>query len=152
MPFHRLRKELSVPFGIFQRLRKAVLFILLTLTLLLGLACCSKAENGADGMNTKKVFLSFSSFEGGGPEYDVVLDTEIVTYKASREYNNANHKRLRGAGYKVIFTFTGVTPGETEMIIEERSPISDNRDRRYSVKVDNDLKVTIELLSVTDIK
>ena len=40
--------------------------------------------------------LSFHSFDGGGPEYGIVLDSDIVTWKSSREYFDANHDELDG--------------------------------------------------------
>ena len=57
---------------------------------------------------------------------------------------------MTGAGYSVIFTFSGVHEGESEMVIEERSPIADNLDHHYKVYVDPDLNVTIEEGDVTE--
>ena len=102
-------------------------------------------------MNASETTLTFDSFDGGGPEYCIVLERDIVSYKSARKYAKANHSELTGAGYTVTYTFTGVTPGEAEMTVEERSPICGSIDRKYSVKVDNDLKVTIEELSVTEL-
>ena len=95
--------------------------------------------------------LSFHSFDGGGPEYSIVLDSDIVSWKSAREYADANHDELDGAAYQVVFTFTGVKPGEATMTVEERSPIAGNLDHEYAVKVDNDLNVTVDLLTSTDL-
>ena len=95
--------------------------------------------------------LSFHSFDGGGPEYGIVLDSDIVSWNSAREYNDANHDELDGAAYQVVFTFTGVKPGEATMTVEERSPIGGNLDHVYAVKVDDDLNVTVDLLTTTDL-
>ena len=97
------------------------------------------------------VVLTFDSFDGGGPEYEIVLDSDIVTYTSTREYARPDYKELDGAGFTVLFTFTGVKPGEAAMMIEERSPIGGNLDHRYSVKVDNNLNVSIEELELIDL-
>lgn len=91
--------------------------------------------------------LSFPSFDGGGPEYSVVLDSDIVSWQSAREYYDANHDELDGAAYQVILTFTGIQPGETTMTVEQRSPIGGNQDYVYAVKVDNDLNVVVDLLT-----
>ena len=111
---------------------------------------CNRYTDGENDMKNAGAILTFSSFDGGGPEYSVVLSSDIVSYKSSVKYSKAKHKELNGAGYTVTYTFTGLTPGETEMTVEERSPLCGDRDHRYSVKVDNDMKVTIELLEVTE--
>ena len=98
-----------------------------------------------------KAVLSFHSFDGGGPEYKIVLDTDIVSYTRSEEYADVNHEELDGAGFTVTFTFTGLKPGEATMTIEERSPIGENVDRVYSIKVDQDLNVSVDLLSTMDL-
>ena len=88
--------------------------------------------------------LVFSSFDGGGPEFKVVLDSDIVTYESKRVYDKADHEEMTGAGYNVVYTFTGVRTGETKMKIEERSPIAGDYDHFYTVKVDDELNVSIE--------
>ena len=98
----------------------------------------------------KPATLSFHSFDGGGPQYSVVLNSDIVSYKSERHYNKPDHKRLKGAGYDVIFTFTGLKTGETALTVQKRSPIreTDSQDRKYKVTVDNDLNVTIEPVTI----
>ena len=100
----------------------------------------------------KAATLSFHSFDGGGPRYSVVLDSDIVTYKSERKYDKPDHKRLKGAGYDVIFTFTGLKPGETVLTVQKRSPIreTDWQDRQYKVTVDKDLNVTIKPVNVNE--
>ena len=125
-------------------------FLAVIFTLIIMIGGCTYTQGGENDMKNTRAILTFSSFDGGGPEYSVVLGSDIVSYKSSVKYSKANHKELNGAGYTVTYTFTGLTPGETEMTVEERSPLSGDRDHRYSVKVDNDMKVTIELLEVTE--
>lgn len=105
-----------------------------------------------NNIGEKMATLSFESFDGGGPEFNVVItDEEIVSYSRKVQYNDPDHEELNGAGYDVIITFTGLKPGETTMVIEERSPIADNLDHKYKVTVDDELNVQIEQLSVRDI-
>ena len=129
-------------------MKKYALFLIFTLLIMIG--GCTNTHGGENDMKNSKAILTFSSFDGGGPEYSIELGSDIVSYKRSIKYAKANHEKLNGAGYTITYTFTGLTPGETEMTVEERSPISSNRDHRYSVKVDNDLRVAIELLEVTE--
>ena len=95
--------------------------------------------------------LYFSSFDGGGPEYSISIDDpSIISYSSSRHYNKPDHEEMTGAGYDIIYTFTGLKSGETTMIIEERSPIADNADYKYKVAVDDKLNVDIEFVSAED--
>ena len=107
------------------------------------------ASSNADG-NTAS--LSFESFDGGGPEFNVVIsDESIVSYDRKSKYRDPDHEKMNGSGYDVTITFTGIKPGETTVIIEERSPIADNLDHKYRITVDDELNVQIEQLSVKDI-
>ena len=95
--------------------------------------------------------LTFSSFDGGGPEYSIKIDDpSIITYDSSRHYHQPNHEELDGAGYDVIFTFTGLKPGETTMTVTEYSPIMDNFDAVYKITVDDKLNVEITLVNTED--
>lgn len=106
----------------------------------------------AESEEEYSAMLSFESFDGGGPEFEIIIDREdIVSYKRATRYYNSDHENMTGSGYEVVFSFTGLNPGETEMTIEERSPIADNLDRKYKVTVDDDLNVTIEEVSVTEV-
>ncbi len=108
-------------------------------------------EEKADPVN-KEVILRFDSFDGGGPEYNVIIkDESIVSYTAMREYAKEDHDIMTGAGYDEVFTFTGIKPGETDMLIEARSPIADNLDMNYKVVVSEDLSVKIEEVSVNEV-
>ena len=97
----------------------------------------------------EKATLTFHSFDGGGPHYSVVLDSDIVSCQKEKRYNKPDHKRLKGAGYDVVFTFTGLKAGETVVTVQKRSPVKEklNEDRLYKLKVDNGLNVKIEALS-----
>lgn len=96
--------------------------------------------------------LSFHSFEGGGPSYSVrIADPAIVSCQSERAYAKANRAELDGAGYTVTFTFRGEKPGETAVTVEERSPIGGDYDRLYYAFVDEDLRVSIEEFSMTDL-
>ena len=88
--------------------------------------------------------LTFSSFDGGGPSYNIVLDSDIVSYEIKRVYNKSDHTKARGSGYKVVYTFTGIKEGQASMTIEERSTIAKNIDHQYTVKVDENLNVQIQ--------
>lgn len=111
------------------------------------------ADNPQTEANTgAEAVLSFSSFDGGGPEYSVVLtDDTIVTYTCERRYGSVDHEEIDGAAYDVVFTFTGNKPGETDMTVEERSPIAGDFDHFYTVRVDSDLNVSIEYKSTADL-
>jgi len=93
----------------------------------------------------KKAKLSFDSFDGGGPDFNIVLNSKIVSYKCQKKYKDANHEELDGAGYTVTYTFTGLKKGKTTMTIEERSPIGENVDMIYTVTVDKRLNVSLKL-------
>jgi hypothetical protein len=130
---------------------KRTLLILLGVLLLTGIMLNGQfvsAGNTIMRMLTGKeqAMLSFHSFDGGGPQYSIELDSDIVSYESKKEYDKPDHKRMRGAGYDVIFTFTGLKAGETVVTVKKRSPIHEreNEDRKYKLKVDKDLNVTIE--------
>ena len=92
--------------------------------------------------------LSFDSFDGGGPEFNVIVDDEcIVSYVKKTRYKDAGPANIDGAGKEIVIIFTGGKPGQTNVKIEERSPIGDNLDHLYKVTVDDDLDVSIEEIS-----
>ncbi|MBR1876963.1 MAG: rhodanese-like domain-containing protein [Lachnospiraceae bacterium] len=100
----------------------------------------------------EKASLSFESFDGGGPDFNVVIvDEGIVSYETEVKYHNSDHGEMTGSGFDKIITFTGIKPGETMLVVEERSPIADNLDHTYRITVDDELNVQIEQLSVKDI-
>ena len=88
--------------------------------------------------------LSFESFDGGGPSYNLVFgDPELVTYTSKVKYAKADHEKMTGAGYTITYIFTGKKAGTTKLTVEERSPIGDNVDWHYKVVVDENLHVEI---------
>ncbi len=109
-------------------------------------------EEASDNSGGEKAKLSFESFDGGGPDFNVLIADEwIVSYETEVKYHSSDHGEMDGSGFDKIITFTGIKPGETTVVVEERSPIADNLDHKYRVTVDDELNVQIELLSVKDI-
>ena len=109
-------------------------------------------EEASDNAGGEKAKLSFESFDGGGPEFNVLVSDEgIVSYETEVKYHSSDHGEMTGSGFDKIITFTGINPGETTVVVEERSPIADNLDHKYRVTVDDKLNVQIEQLSVKDI-
>ncbi len=102
-------------------------------------------ESGSD--NTAEAKLSFDSFDGGGPEYKAVIDSDIVSVSRAVRYRKQDHEALDGAGFDVIFTVRGLKPGTARLTVEQRSPVGDNDDMVYAVKVDEKLNVTVEPLT-----
>ena len=89
--------------------------------------------------------LVFHSFDGGGPEFSVVIaDPEIVSSVLRSDRNADSDSIDTGTGYHVICTLTGLKPGRTNVTVQERSPIADNRDYIYTVTVGDDLSVTAD--------
>ena len=81
----------------------------------------------------------------------MIADEGIVSYETEVKYHSSDHGKMTGSGFDKIITFTGIKPGETTVIVEERSPIADNLDHKCRVTVDDELNVKIELLTVKDI-
>ena len=91
--------------------------------------------------------ISFDSFDGGGPEFSIQLDDpSIASYERSVNYARDDHAEIDGAGFTVTFTFTGRKAGETRARISARSPIAEDFDEVYAVRVDEALNVTLEAL------
>ena len=100
-------------------------------------------ESNADPAT--QTILTFESFDGGGPEYEIAIDNpEILAYRVEHQYQKEDHEELCGAGYDVVFTFNGLKPGTTSFLISARSPIAENFDQRYTVTVGETLEVNIE--------
>ena len=109
-------------------------------------------EEASDNTGGEKAKLSFESFDGGGPDFNVVITNEgIVSYETEVKYHSSDHGEMDGSGFDKIITFTGIKPGETTVVVEKRSPIADNLDHKYRVTVDEELNVQIDQLSVKDI-
>ena len=105
-----------------------------------GTACDTAAADA------RSATLSFDSFDGGGPEYTIEADHAIVSHACKKKYAKTNNEELDGAGYDFVCTFRGVKP-ETILTVRSRSPIAGNNDRRYAVKVDDNLNVSITPLA-----
>ncbi len=89
--------------------------------------------------------LVFHSFDGGGPEFSVVIaDPEIASYGLRSDRRADSDSISTGSGYRVICTLTGLKPGRTNVTVQERSPIADNRDHIYTVTVGSDMSVTVD--------
>ena len=64
------------------------------------------------------VRLSFSSFDGGGPEFDFTAETGgVFTWTARRDYPRADHDQPCGAGYDAIFTLYPLRKGSAEGLL-----------------------------------
>ena len=95
---------------------------------------------------TRKYTLQFSSFDGGGPEYDVVFEDEgIASCVSEKRYYDPDHDQMTGAGYAVYLHFTGIAPGTTRATVRASSPIAENWTSTYVVRVDEDLCVSMYL-------
>ena len=107
----------------------------------------------APGIASKTASLSFSSFDGGGPVFSLRFTglEDVISYTCIKNYGTKPDEPIDGAPFDVMFSFTGLKPGETTFIIEERSPITANCDIKYSAIVDEDLNVTIKHLSTEDL-
>ena len=68
--------------------------------------------------------LSFSSFDGGGPEYQPILTApEKVWVSVTRESEASEDPAPPGSGYTETMTFHGRIPGRTELKIEASGPL-----------------------------
>ncbi len=98
-----------------------------------------------------EVSVSFDSFDGGGPEFSIRIDDpDIVSCVRTKKYDRDDHDEMTGAGFTVTFTFTGLKAGETTATISARSPIADNFDAVYAVRVDNALNISLEEVENTE--
>lgn len=100
----------------------------------------------------KTAELTFESFDGGGPQYEVkIKDNSIVTYDTVKKYHNNNHEQMAGSGYTVTITFFGLKEGKTTATVECRSPIAENFDAVYEISVDSEMNVTVNELETKEI-
>ena len=108
---------------------KRRLAALLAFLLILSALCGAAAEAGA-------VEMTFSSFEGGGPEYWLEIeDPESATFACRREYDTPDGAELPGAAYRIIYTFTGLKPGETRLTVSQSSPLLEGFDATYKLSI-----------------
>ena len=92
----------------------------------------------------KEAVLTFDSFDGGGPEFTVVIaDGAVAAYRQTRQYANPDHEEMCGSGYRVFISFTGLKAGNTTVTVKARSPIADNYDAVYDLSVSESLAVTV---------
>ena len=96
--------------------------------------------------------LTFDSFDGGGPDYDVIIDDKsVLSCEQTRAYANKNHAEMEGSSYTVYLAFTGLKQGSTTFKVECRSPIADNYDVIYSAEVNSALEVKLTQIERTDL-
>ena len=124
-------------------------FLTVILTTILWAGCIvngqSLAEEGSKSMNARAT-LSFTSFDGGGPEFSLELGSDIAAFVREKKYGKPDHDEMEGAGYTITYIFKGLKEGETTMTVREWSPIAGNEDHLYALKVDEELNVTIKSL------
>ena len=88
--------------------------------------------------------LIFSSFDGGGPEYEFITDEPaVISWEAVREYKSADHDQIDGAAYDVVVTLHAQKEGSATFTVRARSPITDDYDAAYYVTVDGALNITV---------
>ena len=88
--------------------------------------------------------LTFSSFDGGGPEFSIEIDDpELVSYVCRKKYDHDDHEMMTGSSYNEIYTFTGLKSGTTQMTVSAYSPLMESMDSQYTIIVDENLHVTI---------
>ncbi len=100
------------------------------------------AEDTAE--NDGNAVLVFSSFDGGGFEYNITVDNpEIVTYTRQRDYGSDRHLFETGSPYQEYFIFSGLKTGSTKVTIFASSPIIDSYEMVYQADVNENLEVTL---------
>ena len=93
----------------------------------------------------EKTTLSFHSFDGGGSEYSVEIgDTSVLCCQSERHYAKADHEKLDGAGYDVVFAFDGLKEGKTTVTVTCTLRGTEEDKTVYDATVDGGLKVTLE--------
>lgn len=95
----------------------------------------------------KEIKWQLSSFDGGGPEYDITFeDDTIATYSVEKKYRDPDHDKMTGSPFTYTYIFKGVKPGTTKMTVEETlqggSLLEDRK--YYIVTVCDDLTIIIE--------
>ena len=93
--------------------------------------------------------LTFSSFDGGGPEYKPVLSApEKVWVSVTRESEASEDPTPPGSAFTETLTFHGRIPGRTELRIEASGPlvpvpVLSEPSIVYVLEVDNDYNVRL---------
>lgn len=95
--------------------------------------------------------LSFSSFDGGGPEYSLKMEkTGVLTWYGQRVYGNPDHDKMCGSAFDIIYEFYPLREGEASAVLTASSPICPEPDRRISAVVDRDLKISLKVEFLED--
>ena len=107
------------------------------------LSACSGDGSPSDTAEVPEVaVLTYSSFDGGGPEYFVeIADGEIVSYDEEHVYRDKNHESQRGSGYEVVLTFKGLKQGITAMQVKSVIRSEVEFVEYYEIVVDRSLNV-----------
>lgn len=106
------------------------------------LAGCTIFKKSSD---EETATLEFDSFDGGGPEYTAEIeDKNIAEFSKEKKYDKPDHDETDGAGYKVIYTISGKTPGKTRLTVSCTMQGSKEGDSVYEVTVSGDNKVTVK--------
>ena len=134
-------------------MQKSILFIgigvLIAALIVCVFAGCGKGKTAEEPVNTsgkpvQTATLSFSSFDGGGPEYNALTDDpDLLDITMERVYRDKNHEEIDGAGYDEVFTIRGLKQGSTTMTIVSDSPITGHEEFLYTVTVDDALRVRV---------
>ncbi|MBQ6595574.1 MAG: hypothetical protein IJH78_07965 [Clostridia bacterium] len=89
--------------------------------------------------------LSFSSFEGGGPEYSIEVEEPIhVDWTVAKSYGEKEEPLPPGSSYNVLYTFRGRAAGTTKVTVHASSPIAGDEDMVFTLSVDPDCNVTLQ--------
>lgn len=148
---------------------KPIFWILIAAALLLCAGCMARlpqpgapdpsteppAETDADESTTAVTadpgpacaVLRFSSFDGGGPEFQVSAeDPELLSWSALRDYGDQPHEEQTGSAYDWVLTLRGRKPGTTRLTVTGSSPIVEPESYVYTVTVDEALNLSLRPL------
>ncbi len=92
--------------------------------------------------------LAFHSFDGGGPYFQAEFASDIAVITANRRYYKADHEKLLGAGYDMVFIIEGKKTGAAVLRIREERPFGNVRFRchDYELAVSEELRVSVQAL------
>ena len=97
----------------------------------------------------KPTVLSFHSFDGGGPVFDLKMEvSDIFTWCSKRNYYKEDHENLCGAGYDVVYTFYPLRVGVGVATITGFSPICFEPKRKITIEIDENfnMKEKVEIV------
>lgn len=124
-------------------IRLALLFILFLFAHLVPVPDVPNPESTPVPAKPEAAELTFSSFSGGGPEFQVTLEDPGIAAYTSMRVDDPDSQGMPGAGYRLIYSFTGLKPGSTTLTVSARSPIASLPDSTYTLFVDDHLNVRI---------